>query len=73
MRAMVRLFNNCREGFNEQFGMRQLEKLYDAYKACGWDIAPDRWTARQVREALRGVLPQWDDEERPMYRIDRVA
>jgi hypothetical protein len=30
-------------------------------------ILPDRWTARQIGEALAGRAPTFDDLERPTY------
>lgn len=74
MRGMVNLFNCCSEDFNQHYTMCQLEKIYDAYWASQWDIAPDRWTARQVKEALCGVVPQWDEHgNNPVYTMEMVA
>lgn len=67
LRAMVALFNWCRESFLDQFSVEQLCALYRAYLASGWTILPDQWTPRQVADALRGVVPQWDDNEQPVY------
>lgn len=65
LRRAVCLFNNCNEGFNQQFGAEQLIIIYRAYKACGWDITPDRWEWWQVRDALMGLVPQWDNRQKP--------
>jgi hypothetical protein len=67
LRGVVRLFDGCREGFNERFSAPQLIKLWRAYKASDWDYAPDQWTPRQVREALRGIPPQWDEDCKPKH------
>lgn len=41
-------------------------RIYDAYHECGWDFTPDQWTDWQIKGALRGVVPQWDENERPI-------
>lgn len=57
----MNLFGNTLEGFNQQYTAEELLKIYRAYKASGWDITPDDWTARQVRRALTaGEAPDWD-------------
>ena len=30
--------------------------------ACGWDLAPDEWTEQQVKDALKGHVPNWDNK-----------
>lgn len=68
LRTAVRLFANCNESFNQQFTAEELLTLWRAYRDCGWDIAPDAWTPRQVREALAGKVPKWQPrDERPTY------
>lgn len=41
-------------------------RVYDAYRASDWDIAPDRWTAEQLGDALRGLIPQWNADIEPI-------
>lgn len=67
LRGAVNVFGHCSETFNQRFSAEDLLKLYRAFYVCGWDITPDRWTDRQVFEALLGVAPQWDDNEKPLY------
>lgn len=67
LRLIVCNMDCSREGFLDQFTAEQLVTLYRAHLACGWDFLPDSWTPRQVREALRGIVPMWDDDERPYY------
>jgi len=67
VRAMVRLFDNCNESFNQRFSVEELAKLHRAYVNCAWDIAPDRWEERQVKEALKGKVPVFDENENPVY------
>jgi hypothetical protein len=49
-------------------------RLYDAYKASGWDITPDEWTEWQVRDALWfGIAPDWDENGEPIAPIKTRA
>ncbi len=74
LRAVVAAFNNCRESFLDPFTPEQLLKLHDAWTATAWDFRPDQWSERQVREALRGVVPQWNaGGEEPVYTRARKA
>ncbi len=66
LRAAVRLFNNCREDFNQEWTAEGLLMLYRAYKRCGWDIAPDEWTDWQLWQVQNGKDPEWDANERPI-------
>ncbi len=68
MRHMIEVFNRCSEDFNQHYTMSQLEQIYDAYKACQCRVMPDRWTTRQVEEALCGVTPRWGEHsQEPIY------
>jgi hypothetical protein len=67
LRAAVLLFDNTRESFNLDFTAEELLQIARMQRASGWDFCPDQWTARQVREALKGVPPRWDENERPVY------
>ena len=73
LRRSIALFNNCREGFNEQFTVQELFQLADMYRKCGWDFTPDSWTDGQVKDALRGVLPMWDWSEKPTTDLSKSA
>ncbi len=55
LRAMVALFNNCNETFNQLLRFHDLERVYDAYKASAYDYAPDQWTPRMLKAALAGM------------------
>jgi len=66
LRRIVNVLNNTREGFNDRFSARELVRIGKAYLACGWDFTPDQWTAKQVREALAGKVPAWDEDENPL-------
>jgi hypothetical protein len=71
LRDMVAAFDQCSEDFNCRFTLPELVRIWDAWNQCGWVFYPDQWSDRQVREALRGVAPDWDDEERPTFAADR--
>lgn len=68
LRLMVRNFDGCSETFNQHYSIDELVMLHRAWMFSGWDISPDRWSARQLNEALCGVAPRWDDNENPVYR-----
>ena len=51
----------------DDYTTEQLLKIYRAQLASGWDFLPDQWTSRQHREALKGIVPQWDENEMPIY------
>lgn len=68
LRLLVSNANYCNESFNEQFTIEELIKIHRALALCAWDILPDSWTERQIREALElGRVPTWDEQERPTY------
>lgn len=62
MRDVVRLFNACSEEFASRFTEKQLVTLWLAYRACGWDITPDSWSEQQVKDALKGRAPDFDEK-----------
>jgi hypothetical protein len=67
LRLLVRNFGDCNETFLDRFTVPELVRLHRAMLASGWDFLPDRWTARQVKEALRGIVPTWGDDKQPTY------
>lgn len=71
LRDMVAAFDMVNEEFNWRFTLTELVRIWDAWNQCGWDFYPDQWSDRQVREALRGIAPDWDDRERPVFADDR--
>lgn len=71
LRAMMGGLNNCQESFLDRYKIPQLIKIYRMWLKSAWDFAPDTWTERQLREALKGIVPNWNDDEKPIY-IKRV-
>jgi hypothetical protein len=73
LRACVEALNNCREDFlnpeRDTMSAEQLLKIWRMWQESGktWDIWPDQWTKRQVKEALRGVVPRWNAQGKPVY------
>jgi len=67
LRLIVSNMNYNNEGFNEHYTAEQLIQIYRMQIASGWDFWPDEWTTRQVKEALAGIVPQWNDNEEPIY------
>ncbi len=68
LRLMVRNFGNCHESFLMNFSAEELIKIHRAWLASGWDIFPDQWETNQVDDALNGIPPQWDKNEKPIYK-----
>jgi hypothetical protein len=62
----TRALNGCRESFLDRFTALQLLKLHEMWVASEWDIRPDEWSAVQVRRALRGKVPTWNDDGSPV-------
>lgn len=68
LRHIVKNYDSMNEDFNQHYDIKQLVTLHRAMLASGWDFYPDRdWTARQIDEALRGIVPMWDSDERPIF------
>lgn len=74
LRNAVSLFDGCHESFNQSernpFTAEQLLQIYRMHQKCECecDFYPDEWTYRQVKEALAGKPPQWDEEEKVVYK-----
>lgn len=67
MRLIVKNMDATRESFNQAFTSEQLLQIFRMQLASGWDFSPDQWTPRQVKEALQGITPAWNEEEEPIY------
>lgn len=63
MRKAVRLFNCLNETFNQKYSSEELLKIARACWASEYDILPDEWTSRQVKQALEGKVPAWEDND----------
>jgi hypothetical protein len=68
---MVSLFDSCREDAIDQLTLPDLVNVYHCWMRCGWDFYPDQWTLKQLSEAKRGICPDWDDNEKPLYAAGR--
>lgn len=74
MRAMVAVFNECRESFNDAWSIAELERLYDLAIASGWLFTPDEWTEAQITDAMRyGIAPAWNRDEQPVAYTATLA
>ena len=67
LRASVHGLNYCKETFLNRFTAEELLVICRMWAQAEWDFFPDEWEERQVQEALQGIVPRWDDSERPMY------
>lgn len=65
LRHIVQNFNSCRESFLDPFTTDQLVQIHRAWMASGWDIYPDEWASWQIKNALKGIVPEWNDDESP--------
>ena len=66
LRHIVSNFDCNIENFNSKYSLEELVKIHRSWMKSDWDIWPDRWTERQVQEALQGIPPNWDDQGRPL-------
>lgn len=66
--SVARCFRNLPESFTDRFTVAQLLTLHRSWLCSDWDIPPSKWTERQLAEGLEGIAPNWDAEERPVYR-----
>lgn len=67
LRLIVQNVNTTRESFNDQYSLEELIQIHRMFLLSDWDIYPDDWTKRQVKEALQGIPPQWSKNEKPKY------
>ena len=67
LRHIVNNYDFCVENFISKFSVEDLIKIHRAWMKSDWDIYPDQWTDRQVKEALLGMAPNWDENENPIY------
>lgn len=67
LRCAVRAFGDCREDFLHGWSAGELIAIYEVWRECEWDIYPDEWSERQVKEAIAGRVPQWLDEATPVH------
>lgn len=72
LRYAVNLLGDCNESFNARFNTTELIRIADACQRCEWDMYPDQWSERQIRECVRrGIVPQFREDERgaivPVY------
>lgn len=60
LRYAVRMFDGCRESFNQTYDAHDLLKLARVMRRCEWDITPDGWSPAQLRDAIcLGKVPTW--------------
>ena len=67
LRLIVSNINATRESFNDKYSIDELIQIHRMFLLSDWDIYPDEWTKRQVKEALEGIPPQWTKNEKPKY------
>lgn len=66
VRRAVKAFAACDESFLQRFQIVELMQLHRAWVHSEWDFLPHSWTPRQLEQALRGMAPNWDENERPI-------
>jgi len=68
IRAIADMTRWTSEDFWAGMSAEQVVAIGRAHRDSEWDFLPDRWTTRQVEEALAGVVPRWaGDDEQPIY------
>lgn len=66
LRNAFALARNTRGDVVDAFTPLEWLALYDAYRASEWDFTPCQWEGWQRTLALKGIVPQWDSNERPI-------
>lgn len=66
LRLIVRNLGNEPEAFLERFTVSELVAIGRAQLAADWEIPPHRWTPLQLRAALKGQVPRWNNEGQPV-------
>lgn len=61
LRLVVQNMDRCGTDFNQRFTAEQLIQLHKMFLESEWEIYPDQWTERQLREALAGKVPRWNE------------
>lgn len=67
LRLIVQNISATTESFNDQYSLEELVQIHRMFLLSDWDIYPDEWTRRQIKEALEGYPPQWTKNEKPKY------
>lgn len=57
LQRTVRVLEYCRLDWVDQFSATDLLKIVDAHLRAGWDVFPDSWSRRQLREAISHGTP----------------
>lgn len=71
LQELVCNFTHVRESFSDRFTAEQLLAIHRAWLASEHDIAPDEWTERQIRAALEGIAPAWDENLTPIHSANQ--
>jgi hypothetical protein len=67
LRLIVSNIDHMSETFLDMYTLEEIVQLYRMCLLSGFDVYPDQWTRRQVRAALQGIPPSWDNDEKPVY------
>ena len=67
LRILVSNFNSNSETFNDRYTAEELLQIQRMWWASEWDFLPDQWQPWQVKDALKGLPPKWDDNEKPLH------
>lgn len=59
LRTAVELLDTVNEGFNDRYNVTELLAIVESWMTSEWDIPPDEWTTRQVKEAIKGKPPMF--------------
>lgn len=73
LRQCVLAFGSVNETFCQRFRPEELLAIGRAWMSAKWDIPPDAWTKRQVIEALRGIVPDWQDKNGKIVPVYKTA
>lgn len=59
LRLVVYNMDAQNEASNEEFTPEQWLTITRAHLACEYGFYPDQWSKRQIKEALRGIVPRF--------------
>jgi len=73
LRFAVKYLSYNTESVNQRFSAIELLNIAECARAAEWDMYPDQWTEKQLREAAKHrMVPDWSDESTPTMSKSRL-
>jgi hypothetical protein len=67
LRILVSNLNVNSETFNDKYSIEELIQINRMLMLADWEIYPDQWSQKQIKEALQGIPPSWKKDGKPEY------